>query len=157
RRACVHRAAAWACVSGRNVAKAAELCLGHLEPETINLLLVQGMTGPLVEELAQAAREKQVAIRFGEARQCLRSYQRKLLLDIVGDPFRPVRFDPCWRTPEAIEMARAIYHERAFDQLPYLWDALEEAGCADPRVRQHLIEPGIHVRGCWLVDLLLAK
>jgi hypothetical protein len=43
-------------------------------------------------------------------------------------------------------------------RLAVLADALEEAGCADPDILGHLRQPGlVHVRGCWIVDLILDK
>jgi hypothetical protein len=53
-------------------------------------------------------------------------------------------------------VARAIYEERRWDDLVVLADALEEAGCANAEVLAHC-RGGEHTRGCWLVDLLLAK
>jgi hypothetical protein len=41
--------------------------------------------------------------------------------------------------------------------MPILADALEEAGCTDQLILDHLRSPGPHVRGCWPVDLILAK
>jgi hypothetical protein len=55
------------------------------------------------------------------------------------------------------KLARGIYHERAFDRLPVLADALEEAGCTDETLLGHLRGPGPHVLGCWAVDLILGK
>jgi hypothetical protein len=155
RTALVHKAAAWACVNSRNVAKAVELCLGHLEHDAVRLLLTRDASGPL----GAAWAEFHVQARFAQvaASSCLHTFQGRLLREIAGDPFQPVRFDPAWRTPEAIEMARAIYVARDFDQMPYLWDALEEAGCTDLVVRRHLMEPGLHVRGCWALDLVMGK
>jgi hypothetical protein len=56
-------------------------------------------------------------------------------------------------------MAQMIYEERAFDRLPILGDALEEAGCLDEELQAHCRETGHseHVRGCWVVDLLRRK
>jgi hypothetical protein len=54
-------------------------------------------------------------------------------------------------------LAEAIYEERAFDHLPILADALEEAGCSDETLLGHLRGPGLHMRGCWAVDLILGK
>jgi hypothetical protein len=34
---------------------------------------------------------------------------------------------------------------------------LEDAGCSEPELLGHLRGPGPHVRGCWVVDLLLEK
>jgi hypothetical protein len=76
---------------------------------------------------------------------------------IFGNPFRPVRFNSTWRTPQAIALARTDYEERRFEDLPLLADALEEAGCTDAAILAHLRGPGPHVRGCWVVDLVLDK
>jgi hypothetical protein len=56
-----------------------------------------------------------------------------------------------------IALAEAIYDERAFDRLPILADALEEAGCTNADILNHCRQPGEHVRGCWVVDLILGK
>lgn len=79
-----------------------------------------------------------------------------MLLDIFGNPFRPVTFDPACLTT-AVKLAQAIYDDRAFDRLPLLAEALEEEGCVNAEVLEHLRAPGVHVRGCWAVDLLLGK
>jgi hypothetical protein len=76
---------------------------------------------------------------------------------IFGNPFRPVAFTPKWRAPTVRRLAEAIYDERAFDRLPILADALEEAGCTDPEILGHCRGGGEHVLGCWLVDLILGK
>ena len=52
-------------------------------------------------------------------------------------------------------LAEAVYEESAFERLPILADALEDAGCTDERLLRHLREPGGHVRGCWGLDLVL--
>jgi hypothetical protein len=82
--------------------------------------------------------------------------QADLVRCVFGNPFRPVSLDPAWRTPAVLHLAQAIY-DRAFDQLPILADALEEAGCTSRDVLDHCRGPGPHVRGCWAVDLLLGK
>jgi hypothetical protein len=84
--------------------------------------------------------------------------QAGLVRCVFGNPHHPVPADPLWLswnegTVPAI--ARAIYEERAFDRLPILADALEEAGCADAEVLTHCRgNAGEHCRGCWVVDLL---
>jgi hypothetical protein len=83
--------------------------------------------------------------------------QCALLLDIFGNPFRPVTLDPAWQTPDVVTLAGHIYHDRAFAELPELARALESAGCADPTVLAHCREAGPHVRGCFVVDLVLSK
>jgi hypothetical protein len=84
-------------------------------------------------------------------------YQCRLLRDIFGNPFRPVTINPAWRTPTVLSLAQAIYDERAFDRLPILADALEDAGCTDASILEHCRSGGGHVRGCWVVDLLLGR
>jgi hypothetical protein len=54
-------------------------------------------------------------------------------------------------------LASAVYTERAFDRLPVLADALEEAGCVDADILSHLRGAGPHALGCWCLDLLLGK
>jgi hypothetical protein len=86
------------------------------------------------------------------------SRQAVLLRDVVGFlAFRPVTFDPSWRSANVVSLAQAIYDDRAFDRLPVLADALEESGCTSSEMLEHCRGSGEHVRGCWLVDLLLLK
>jgi hypothetical protein len=80
-----------------------------------------------------------------------------LLAEVVGDPFRPVRIEPGWRTADVIGLARAAYEDRAFDRLPILADALTDAGCDDESILTHCRSAGPHVRGCWVVDLLSGR
>ncbi len=82
-----------------------------------------------------------------------------LLREIFGNPFRSVVIDPSWLAWKQClipRMARIIYHKRCFRNLPILADALEEAGCHDEALLSHCRNPVDHVRGCWVVDALLA-
>lgn len=80
-----------------------------------------------------------------------------LVQDIFGNPFRPVRTEPAWLTSTVVSLAEGIYGERAFDRMPILADALQDAGCDHADILQHCRGEGPHVRGCWVVDLLLGK
>jgi hypothetical protein len=80
-----------------------------------------------------------------------------LLREVCGNPFRPITIDPSWRTPSVVALAQRAYEDRAFESLPVLADALEEAGCDHPDLLGHCRQPGEHVRGCWPVDMLLGK
>jgi hypothetical protein len=62
-----------------------------------------------------------------------------------------------WNDGTVVKLASDIYEERAFDRLPILADALEDAGCAHPDFLDHCRQPGEHARGCWPVDLVLVK
>jgi hypothetical protein len=82
----------------------------------------------------------------------------RLVREIFGNPFRPVAFDPGWRTSDVMLLARGIYDERAFDRMPILADSLQEAGCDSDELLNHLRDPhAAHVRGCWALDLVLGK
>jgi hypothetical protein len=83
--------------------------------------------------------------------------QTILARDIFVAPFRSVTVDPAWLTSTVVALAEGIYTDCAFDRLPILADALEEAGCGDHGVLSHCREGGQHVRGCWLVDMVLKK
>jgi hypothetical protein len=84
-----------------------------------------------------------------------------LLRDLIGPlPFRPVCLDPSWLTWQdrlLVSMARQMYDSRDFNDMPILADALEDAGGADEDILKHCRRPGEHVRGCWVVDMLLGK
>jgi hypothetical protein len=81
--------------------------------------------------------------------------QGDLLRDLFGNPFRPGSADPSWLTPTAVALAQTIYADRAFDRLPLLADALMDAGCDSEDILTHCRSAGPHVRGCWVVDLVL--
>jgi hypothetical protein len=86
-----------------------------------------------------------------------RKHFASIFRDIFGNPFRPVAFDPRWRTSDVVGVARAIYDDKAFERMPILADALMDAGCEDEQVISHCRGDGPHVRGCWVVDLVLEK
>jgi hypothetical protein len=83
-----------------------------------------------------------------------------LLREIMGNPFRSPAIAPAvlaWNGGAVRRFAKAMYDERSFAQMSQLADALEQAGCTDADVIAHCREPGEHVRGCWVVDLILGK
>jgi hypothetical protein len=89
-----------------------------------------------------------------------RAKQAECLCCIVGNPFRPVQHDPAWlrwRDGAIIHMAQTIYDDRCFQDLPILADPLEEASGTDAELLGRCRGTGEHVRGCWVVDLVLAK
>lgn len=90
-----------------------------------------------------------------------------LLRDIFGSNSAPTKIDPAWsvwNNGTVIRLAEAIYEERDLPsghldagRLAILADALEDAGCANADMLAHCRGPGPHVRGCWVVDLLIGK
>ena len=99
--------------------------------------------------------------------------QAALMHCIFGNPFRPVAFSPAWRTDTAVALARTMYESREFGAMPILADALQDAGCDDNAILDHCrgrqegvpgepaggshVHRATHVRGCWVVDLVLGK
>ena len=87
-----------------------------------------------------------------------------ILRCIVGNPFRPISIDPAVLTATVTSLARAAYDDRIMpsgelegDRLAVLSDAVEEAGCDDFAILEHLRSPGPHYRGCHVLDLLLGN
>jgi hypothetical protein len=87
--------------------------------------------------------------------------QAQVLRDLTGHLYHQVAINPnslpshAGVTPR--QLAEVIYEDGAFHELPVLADVLEEAGCADECILDHCRSPGPHFRGCWLLDLILAK
>jgi hypothetical protein len=91
-------------------------------------------------------------------------FQCNAFRDIVGNPFRQVPIDPKVITRAGSDLAQAVYDERTLpsglldpERLRVLGDALEDAGYMNADVLNHLREPNVHVRGCWVLDELLRK
>jgi hypothetical protein len=80
-----------------------------------------------------------------------------LFRDIFGNPFQPVTFDKAWRTDTAIVLAKQMYESRDFSAMPVLADALQDADCDNVDILSHCRGDGLHVRGCWVVDLVLGR
>jgi hypothetical protein len=83
--------------------------------------------------------------------------QVALVRDIFGNPFRPMSVDPSWLTSTVLALAEGIYQDRAFDRMPILADALQDAGCDNEEILNHCRQPAEHVRGCWVIDLLTGR
>jgi hypothetical protein len=82
--------------------------------------------------------------------------QAALLRELHGPTFVRPAFDPAWRTDPVAGLARAAYEQKAFDRLPILADALEDAGCDEPIILTHCRDATLaHAKGCWVVDLTL--
>jgi hypothetical protein len=90
-----------------------------------------------------------------------RRRQCNLIRDLFENPMLPpVRIDRSWldwRGGIVLRMARSVYEEHRFEELPILADALEDAGCAVSSILDHLRGPGPHFKGSWCLDLLLAR
>jgi hypothetical protein len=120
---------------------------------------VDGLTAPVqaaavANNLARAIRVlRGVALRSGACPE--QEQQAGLVREQFGNPFRCVAVEPQWLSSDVVALARGIHAEGAFDRLPILADALQEAGCEEGPLLAHCRGPGPHARGCWAVDLLL--
>ena len=86
------------------------------------------------------------------------AYQAELLREIFGNPFENPFFKPTWRTTDVMLLAQGIYDAKAFDRMPILADALQDAGCDNEDILAHCRDTSLtHVRGCWALDLVLGK
>jgi hypothetical protein len=116
----------------------------------------QGIIHTNDAESAQA--ERSGGVQAGQATsKALEPVEVDLVRDHFGNPFRPVAVDLSWLTSTVVQLAQGIYDDRAFDRLPILADALQDAGCDHAAVLDHCRDAGPHARGCWVVDMLLGK
>lgn len=86
--------------------------------------------------------------------------RRELVREVFGNPFRPITPDPTWLAWDdgvLVKLASVIYRTRAWDRMPILADALEDAGCTDEAILSHCRSGGVHARGCWVLDLLTGE
>jgi hypothetical protein len=115
--------------------------------------------GPL--ETAEAAADA----RAGQWRPAgIKAAEKKaqcaMLRDLVGNPFRPVVIEPSWLIQAGgtmTKIARTIYDQGRFQDLPMLAEALGDVRCTSPEILSHCGSQAGHVRGCWLVDAILGK
>ncbi len=80
-----------------------------------------------------------------------------LMRCVFRSTLSPVPLSPAWRTSTVVALAAQMYQSQDFSAMPILGDALQDAGCDSPEVLDHCRAPGAHVRGCWVVDLVLGK
>ena len=111
--------------------------------------------------LLSDARDEDAARERGDRRRGAAKVGR-IMRDVFGNPFHPILLSSTHRTPTVVALALAGYDERQLpsgelelDRLSILADGLEDAGCVDEDILDHLRSPGPHFRGCWAVDLCL--
>lgn len=96
--------------------------------------------------------------------------QCSLVRELFGNPFHPMpprQGKRDWEEQRrgwldandgvARKLTEVIDTEARFSDCPVLADALEEAGCAEASLLDHLRGSRPHIRGCWAVDLLREK
>jgi len=115
-------------------------------------------------ELASANNQAGHQARLAAARQAASERVCRILRDVAGSLFQPLRLEPTSLTQTVRLLAQAAYDERMLpsgqlhaERLGILADALEDAGCTEAAILEHLRGPGPHIRGCWVVDLLTGR
>ena len=154
RKAQLLRAAAWQYLADREGKLDAEACARGCERAAERTLAPEDAR----EQAPRAWRECYLLTDNLLRGEPARTFTRAVVYDIFGNPFRPIAFDPAWRTSDVTALATGVYEARTFDQLPILADALQDAGCESADLLNHLRDPdAAHVRGCWALDLVLGK
>lgn len=80
-----------------------------------------------------------------------------IIRDIFGNPFRNLAVDSNWLTPGVLQIAQSMDAQARFHRMHDLADALVDAGCDNEDILNHCRTNQPHVRGCWVLDLLLSK
>jgi hypothetical protein len=93
-----------------------------------------------------------VAWKKGAIRYAMSNHLRDIF-----NPFRSVSIEPAWLTSTVLALARYAYDSGDFSAMPILADALQDASCDNADILDHCRGEGPHVRGCWVVDLVLGK
>jgi hypothetical protein len=138
-----------------------EFLRGKVSDRKLRLLVIADVrrvwSDSKISETQEAWKAIEVAERYADIIDADRAERCRLARDIFGNPFRAVTVAASSRSAPILTLAQAIYDNRDFDRLPELADALEQAGCANQEILDHCRQPGPHVRGCWVVDLVLGK
>jgi hypothetical protein len=86
-----------------------------------------------------------------------RLVQCELIKEVFANPFRITPMNPSWLSRSVSDCARKVYDQRQFDLLPELASRLEDSGCDNHAILDHCLNGRDHVRGCWVVDLILER
>jgi uncharacterized protein (TIGR03066 family) len=112
-------------------------------------------------ENATAGTVREVVLAWREAEKVSKAEARRraypVFREVAGPDTLPA-FSPSWRTDTAVLIAKQMYDSREFSAMPILADALQDAGCDNDEVLNHCRDANqVHVRGCWVVDLVLGS
>jgi hypothetical protein len=130
-------------IAAINAARCASAAVSRIEP-------------PKSSKNVSSLRRRLSGVDFPNCDHDELTHQSGMLRCMVGNPFRPLVFDPAWRTQAVMGIATAIAKEEAFSLMPALGAALSDAGCTETSILEHCGGTK-HVKGCWLVDALLGK
>jgi hypothetical protein len=121
--------------------------------------LARLLTDPAVQALINRCPRCHRIVRTPQALQCLWCHYD---WHHGGKPYRPDHFNPFWRAPAVVRFAESVSRGHSgpsghlnLTSLSVLADVVEENGCTSEEILEHLRAPLPHVRGCWVVELLL--
>jgi hypothetical protein len=142
--------------STRQACEALSRALWHLAsyPNSFN-------PNKLAHALVSEAREQGTKGRVEDLLPPMEQRLVNLLRDMMGNPFRArPAHNPAWLEANgglAGRLANSIFQEKRFTEMPILADALEDAGCTEATILEHLRSPELHARGCWALDVILGR
>jgi hypothetical protein len=136
--------------------KAGEVIQDSVSRKAVEEARCRSITGKAVGRMAK------LAVRA--AKEAAAATETAILRDVLNHSLFLINLDKLWLTHTIEGLAGAAYFDRTMpagtldpDRLAVLADALEDAGCTDATILDHLRGPGPHVRGCFVIDLLLDK
>jgi hypothetical protein len=148
-------------LSGRRSKEAARVAYGLSTVESVFIVQPARRFAPAALDHFAAISDQPAGQSAAESPiNAARRVQADMIRCVFGNPFHPPAAPAswlAWNDGAIRKMAQPIYDARAFDRLPLLADALEDAGCTDADILSHCRNDSEHVRGCWVVDLLLGK
>jgi hypothetical protein len=139
--------------------------LGTVPPSTIPFVLaqfettlnvVEGQGCRIVLQALPAPAELEIWDHWDTPHDCLTYFAdwRRVIAEAVASFPSLAFFSPAWLTEPVVSLRNAILADRAYDRLPILADALEEAGCDNRAVLDHLRANDDHSHMCWVLDVL---
>ena len=134
------------------------------DPQTpLFLILAAMLTDRMGDPLGQIRHLLRVAEEYESDRK-MAARIADLIREVFVSPFRTEIFSPEFRTGDVVSLAKVAYFDRDpstgalnNERLMILADAVQEAGCEEAALLEHLRGDGPHVRGCWVMDLILDK
>jgi hypothetical protein len=149
-------------------ATAADLAVAHgrleglepflLSPRALADWAARSASGRVVNSITGCLQCLRTALAPEGGKEEVKRAQADILRDVFGAlRFRTIAFNPRWRTQDVVAVGQSMYAQRAFEDLPALGDALEEAGCDCGELLGHLRGAGPHYLGCWALDLVTGR
>jgi hypothetical protein len=142
---------------GGLIASGAAAAVVYANEKKVSKKLIRLGVSSVLAQVARKASKPTARDPWTKVHRAEERFAARLVHSIFGNPFRPVTFSPDWLTSTVVALAWQMYESRDFSPMPILADALQDAGCDSDDILDHCRGETIHVRGCWVVDLVLGK